>query len=70
LDPETFERELPAAVAKLTFPGEPERAEAMRDVCRDTVRQRTWSALCDQLMDHYAAVSGTHPGSLRGRAVA
>lgn len=65
LEPGTFVRDLGAAVDKLVFPGDPEGAERMRRVCRDTVRERTWPALCEQLMGHYAAVSGAHPGSLR-----
>lgn len=69
LEPGTFVRDLDAAVGKLVFPGDPERAEEMRRTCRDTVRERTWTALCDQLMDHYAAVSGVHPGAVRPGAV-
>lgn len=65
LEPGTFVRDLGAAVDRLIFPGDPEGAKRMRRVCRDTVRERTWPALCEQLMGHYAAVSGAHPGSLR-----
>ncbi len=65
LPPGSFVRDLGKAVDKLIFPDDPAAAERMRRVCRDTVSERTWSALCEQLMGHYAAVSGAHPGSLR-----
>lgn len=76
LEPATFMADLPAAVAALTCVGEPDVAERerrlaeLRRACRETVRDRTWSALCEQLMGHYAAVSGAHPGTLRRGAVA
>lgn len=70
LEPRAFTRELAGAVGRLVFPGEPARAAAMRATCRGTIRDRTWTALCDQLMGHYAAVSGAHPEIRRSSRVA
>lgn len=70
LEPRTFTRELAGAVGTLVFPGDAERTAEMRATCRDTIRERTWTALCGQLMDHYAAVSGAHPEIRRSSRVA
>ncbi|WP_295625134.1 glycosyltransferase family 1 protein [uncultured Corynebacterium sp.] len=70
LAPATFTRDLPGAVDALVFPGDAGQVERMRGVCRDTVRERTWPALCEQLMGHYAEISGAHPGTVHRSAVA
>lgn len=58
LEPSTFEQDLEAAVDELTFPGDMLAAKQMRDRCRATIKERTWSALCSDLVRHYCEVSG------------
>lgn len=58
LEPSTFEKDLEAAVDELTFPGDMLAAKQMRDRCRDTIKERTWNALCSDLVRHYSEVSG------------
>lgn len=69
LEPHTFTKDLAGSVGKLLHADEAEAA-ALRETCRATVRERTWSALCGQLMGHYAAVAGSHPGTVRRHSVA
>lgn len=52
---EDFMDLLPAAVDRWT--GEISGDE-LRAVCRAAVEGKTWESLCEQLLDHYAAVSG------------
>lgn len=58
LEPSTFEQDLEAAVDELTFSGDMLAAKQMRDRCRATIKERTWSALCSDLVRHYCEVSG------------
>ncbi|AXK87604.1 glycosyltransferase family 1 protein [Nocardia farcinica] len=50
-----FEELLPSAVAALRDPGARARCGA---AARKSVLHRTWPAICTELMDHYAAVTG------------
>lgn len=52
---DSFTDLLPAAVDRWT--GEIS-GDDLRAVCRASVEGKTWESLCEQLLDHYAAVSG------------
>ncbi|MEJ5919023.1 MULTISPECIES: glycosyltransferase family 4 protein [unclassified Corynebacterium] len=58
LNPASFTDELLDAVNEFTFPEDPAKSAALRNVCRDTIRTRTWHALCSDLVNHYAEISG------------
>lgn len=60
-----FTELLPSAVEALA---DPELRARFGDSARRSVLHRTWPAICDELMDHYAAVSGVEPGCIRRTA--
>lgn len=64
LDVETFERDLPAAVAAILEPG---TLEQMSANARASVADKTWPALCDQLLGYYAEVIDGYPKKRRHR---
>lgn len=62
LDVETFERDLPAAAAAILQPG---TLEEMSRNARASVADKTWPALCDQLLGYYAEVIDGYPSKRR-----
>ena len=60
-----FARALPAAVARWT--GDVV-GDDLRRTCRASVEGRTWESLCEDLLGHYAAVSGASARPRTGRA--
>lgn len=62
LDVDTFERDLPAAAAAILVPG---RLEEMSRNARASVADKTWPALCDQLLGYYAEVIDGYPKKRR-----
>lgn len=62
-----FTGQLPGAVARWT--GDV-AGEDLRATCRDAVEGRTWAVLCDDLLRHYAEVSGAdaRPAGRAGHA--
>ena len=60
-----FARALPAAVARWT--GDVV-SDDLRRTCRASVEGRTWESLCEDLLGHYAAVSGASARPRTGRA--
>ncbi|MDO5512334.1 glycosyltransferase family 1 protein [Corynebacterium sp.] len=53
LDVDTFTRDLPVAAEWLLHP---ERLDALRDNARTSVQNKTWDALCEQLLGYYGEV--------------
>lgn len=64
LDVPTFERDLPAAAAEILDDANLER---MSLNARDSVSNKTWPALCDQLLGYYNEVIEAHPKNRRRR---
>lgn len=58
LDVETFERDLPASAAAIL---EPDTLEEMSVNARASVADKTWPALCDQLLGYYEEVIDGYP---------
>lgn len=58
LEPKTFTRDLSEAVDKLLLVDDVLARKQLRNRCRDTVSERTWEALCADLVRHYEEVSG------------
>ncbi|WP_297850035.1 glycosyltransferase family 1 protein [uncultured Corynebacterium sp.] len=58
LDVDTFERDLPAATAEIL---KPENLEQMSLNARESVADKTWPALCDQLLGYYTEVINGYP---------
>ena len=58
LEPSSFARDLPAAVDSLLLADDVLARKQLRARCRETVAERTWTALCEELLRHYEAVSG------------
>lgn len=70
LEPLTFEEELPQAVDNLLGGGNELALAQLRQRCRDTVSERTWEALCQELLGHYEAVSGVSAAAVRPKVAA
>lgn len=64
LDVSTFERDLPAAAAAILDDGTLQR---MSLDARESVSDKTWPALCDQLLGYYQQAIDAHPGKGRMR---
>jgi len=62
IDVDTFERDLPASVAAILQPG---TLEQMRVNARASVADKTWPALCDQLLGYYGEVIDGYPKKRR-----
>lgn len=58
LDVETFERDLPAAAAHILAE---ENLAVMSENARQSVADKTWPALCDQLLGYYNDLLDAHP---------
>ena len=62
LDVETFERDLPASAAAIL---EPDTLDEMSVNARASVADKTWPALCDQLLGYYEEVIDGYPKKRR-----
>lgn len=58
LEPKRFKKDLPAAVDELLCADNVFARKQLRERCRATIAERTWDALCTDLLRHYSEVSG------------
>ncbi|MDK8728194.1 MULTISPECIES: glycosyltransferase family 1 protein [Corynebacterium] len=70
LEPKTFTRDLSEAVDKLLLVDDELARKQLRNRCRDTVTERTWEALCADLVRHYEEVSGVSAAETSSKVAA
>ena len=70
LEPKTFTRDLAEAVDKLLLVDDELARKQLRNRCRDTVTERTWEALCADLVRHYEEVSGVSAAETSSKVAA